>query len=62
MRFKEKYSRTDAQKNLEHLRYTIKKYQMVGIEPPVSIFMELKMARLLVALESTDCFQIDVKD
>ncbi len=62
MRFKEKDSLTDAQKNVEHLRYTIKKYQIVGIEPPVNIFMELKMARLLVTLESTDCFRIDVKD
>jgi hypothetical protein len=62
MRFKEKYSLTDAQKNVENLRYTIKKYQIVGIEPPVSIVMELKMARLLVALESTDCFRIDVKE
>ena len=62
MRFKEKYSLTDAQKSVEHLHYTIMKYQIVGIEPPVSIFMELKMARLLVTLESTDCFRIDVKD
>jgi hypothetical protein len=62
MRFKEKYSLTNAQKNVENLRYTIKKYQIVGIEPPVNIFIELRLARLLVTLESTDCFRIDSKD
>ena len=59
---KYKKSLTDAQKNVEHLRYTIKKYQIVGIRPPENIFMELRMARLLVTLEAIDCFKINIKN
>jgi hypothetical protein len=59
---KYKKSLIDAQKNVEHLRYTIKKYQIVGIKPPKNIFMELRMARLLVTLEAIDCFKINIKN
>jgi len=48
---KEKKPLTVNQKNVKHLRYTIKKYQLVGINPPVSIFVELKMAKFLAGLE-----------
>ena len=58
MKSKKKKSLTINQKNVKHLRYTIKKYQILGIKPPVSIFVELKMAKFLEKLE----WQAKVKD
>jgi hypothetical protein len=51
-------SLTVNQKNVKHVRYTIKKYQLIGIKPPVSIYVELKMAKFLARLE----WQAKVKD
>ena len=47
----EKKSLTVNQENVKYLRYTIKKYQLIGIKPPVSIYVELKMAKFLAGLE-----------
>ena len=47
---KKKKSLRVNQKNLKYLRYTIKRYQLIGIKPPVSIFVELKMAKFLAKL------------
>jgi hypothetical protein len=55
---KKKKFLTVNQKNVKHLCYTIKKYQLIGINPPVSIFVELKMAKFLAKLE----WQAKVKD
>ena len=51
---KEEKSPTDAQQNVDNLRNELAKHQLAGIEPPVSLLVELKMAELLVKLESTD--------
>ena len=48
---KKQKSLTVNQKNVKYLCYTIKKYQLIGIKPPVSIFVELKMAKFLAGLE-----------
>jgi hypothetical protein len=48
---KKKKSLTVNQKNVKHVCYTIRKYQLIGIKPPVSIFVELKMAKFLARLE-----------
>jgi len=47
----EKKTLTVNQKNVKYLRYTIRKYQLIGIKPTVSIFVELKMAKFLAGLE-----------
>ena len=61
MTSKEKKPLTDAQKNVAYLYYTIKRYRIMGTTPPVSIFLELKMANLLSKLESIDTMSIKHK-
>jgi hypothetical protein len=56
----EKQSHTDIEKNVEHLRYRLVRYQIVGIAPPVNLLIELKMAELLLKLESTDTIRVNV--
>ena len=58
---KEKKSLTDPQKNVINLHYKLAQYQIVGIEPPASLLVELKMAELLVKLESIDTIRVNVK-
>lgn len=57
-----KKSLADAQKSVDHLRFTLKKYRIVGVTPPVSIYIELKMAKLLATLESVNCLRVYTKD
>jgi hypothetical protein len=54
----EKKSLTDAQKNVMNLRYRLKQYQIDGNTPPGSLLVELKMAELLVKLESIDTMPV----
>ena len=58
---KEKKSLTDPQKNVTNLRYKLAQYQIVGSEPPASLLVELKMAELLVKLESIETIRVNVK-
>jgi hypothetical protein len=58
---KEKKSLTDPQKNVTNLRSKLAQYQIAGIEPPASFLAELKMAELLVKLESIDTIRVNVK-
>ena len=51
---KEEKSLTDTQQNVENLRNELAKHQLAGTEPRASLLVELKMAELLVKLESTD--------
>ena len=51
---KEKKFLTDAQQNVENLRNELAQHQFAGTKPPASLSVELKMAELLVKLESTD--------
>lgn len=51
---KEEKPLTEAQQNVENLRNELARHQLSGTEPPVSLLFELKMAELLVNLESTD--------
>jgi hypothetical protein len=57
---KEKKSLTDPQKNVTNLRYKLAQYLIVGSEPPASLLVELKMAELLVKLESIDTIRVKV--
>jgi hypothetical protein len=59
---KEKKSLTDPQKNVENLRCKLTKYQNDGTEPPASLLVELKMAELLVKLESINTIRVSIKD
>jgi hypothetical protein len=54
---KEKKSLTDPQKNVINLLYKL----AAGSEPPASLLVELKMAELLVKLESIDTIRVNVK-
>ena len=56
----EKQSLTEIEKNIEHLRYRLVRHQIVGIAPPVNLLIELKMAELLLKLESTDTIRVNV--
>jgi len=58
---KEKKFLTDSQKNVINLRYKLAQYLIVGSEPPASLLVELKMAELLVKLESIDTIRVNVK-
>ena len=58
---KEKKSFNDPVKNLTNLRYTLTKYQIVGIAPPESVLIELKMAELLARVESVDTIKVKPK-
>ena len=58
---KEKKSFTDPQKNVANLLSKLAQYQIVGSEPPASLLVELKMAELLVKLESIDTIRVNVK-
>lgn len=58
---KENISLADVQKNVAYLRYTIKRYKIIGTTPPVSIFLELRMAKLLLKLESIDTMSVKHK-
>ena len=58
---KEKKSFNDPVKNLTNLNYTLTKYQIVGIEPPESLLIELKMAELLAKVESVDTIKVKPK-
>ena len=51
---KEEKLLTDAKQNVENLRNELAKHQLAGTEPPTSLLVELKMAELIVKLESTD--------
>jgi hypothetical protein len=57
----EKQSRAELEKNVEHLRYRLTRYQIVGEFPPAKLLVELKMAELLLQLESTDTIRVNIK-
>jgi hypothetical protein len=57
----EKQSLTEIEKNVEHLRYRLAQYQIVGIAPPVNLLIELKMAELLLKLDSVDTIRVSIK-
>lgn len=57
----EKKSLTDKQKNVKNLRYRLTKYKIAGITPPESLLIELKMAELLVKVESMDTIRVNAK-
>ena len=57
-----KKSLSDTQKNVDHLRFTLRKYRIFGVTPPVSIYIELKMAKLLAKLEYVNCLGVYTKD
>ena len=59
--FAEKKSRTEIEKNVEHLRYRLARYKIVGIAPPVTLLIELKMAEHLLKLESIDTIRVNIK-
>jgi hypothetical protein len=56
----EKKTRTEIEKNVEHLRYRLARYQIVGIAPPVNLLIELKMAELLLKLETVDTKRVNI--
>ena len=57
----DKKSHIEIEKNVEHLRYRLTRYQIVGIAPPVNLLIELKMAERLLQLESMDTIRVDIK-
>ena len=59
--FEEKQSRTEIEKNVEHLRYRLARYKIVGEFPPVNLLIELKMAERLLQLESKDTIRVNIK-
>ena len=60
MSSKNKYF-TDAQKNAMKLRDELAQHQLAGTEPPVSLTVELKMAELLLKLESIETISVKYK-
>ena len=56
----EKQSYNEIEKNVEHLRYRLVRYQIVGIALPVNLLIGLKMAKLPLKLESTDTIRVNV--
>ena len=59
---KEKKSLDIMKKNVEHLRYRLAKYQIVGIAPPVNLLIELKMAESILKVELMDTMGVSVKN
>ena len=57
---KEKKSLTDAQKNVMNLRYRLTQHHIDGITPPASLLIEIKMAELIVKVESMDTMRVNV--
>jgi hypothetical protein len=57
----EKKLHIEIEKNVEHLRYRLTRYQIVSIAPPVNLLIELKMAERLLQLESIDTIRVDIK-
>ena len=57
----EKKSLKDMKKNVEHLRYRLVRYQIARVAPPANLLIELKMAELLVKVESMDLMRVNVK-
>ena len=51
----------ETKKNVIKLRSKLAHHESAGTEPPVSIFNELKMAELLLKLESTDSISLKYK-
>lgn len=49
-------------KNVEHLRYRLAKYQIVGIAPPVNLLIELKMAENILKVELMDTMGVSLKN
>jgi hypothetical protein len=59
---KEKKSLDIMKKNVEHLRYRLAKYQIVGIAPPVNLLIELKMAESILKVELMDTMRVNIKN
>jgi hypothetical protein len=57
----EKQSRTELERNVEHLRYRLSRYQIVGEYPPVNLLIELKMAERLLQLESIETIRVNLR-
>ena len=51
---------SEIKKNVEYLRYKLKRYQSHGVEPPVNLLIELKMAERILKLESIDTICVKV--
>ncbi len=58
---KKKQTLNNMQKHVMHLRYRLTHYQFDGITPPASLLNELKMAELIVKVESMDTMRVTVK-
>jgi hypothetical protein len=61
-KFKKKKSLDSMKKNVEHLRYRLAKYQIVGIAPPVNLLIELKMAESILKIELMDTMGVSIKN
>jgi hypothetical protein len=61
MSAKEKKSLTDPLINVTNLRDKLTKYDTLGITPPASLLIELKMAELLLKVESIDTIRVNSK-
>ena len=61
-KFKEKKSLDSMKKNVEHLRYRLAKYQIVGIAPPVNLLIELRMAESILKVELMETMRVSVKN
>jgi hypothetical protein len=61
MQPEEKESLTDAQQNVENLRNELAQHEFAGTKPRASLIVELKMAELLLKLESIDTMSVKHK-
>jgi hypothetical protein len=57
----EQKSLTNAKQNVVTLRNKLLQHQLTRIEPPASLLVELKMAELLLKLQSTDTMSVKYK-
>ena len=57
----EKKSLTEAQQNVANLRNKLLQHQLTRTEPPATLLFELKMAELLLKLDSTDTMSVKYK-
>jgi hypothetical protein len=62
LKFKRKNLSTLWKKNVEHLRYRLAKYQIVGMAPPVNLLIELKMAESILKVELMDTMRVNIKN
>jgi hypothetical protein len=61
METEEKNPLTEAQQDVVNLRNKLLQCQLTRTDPPATLLFELKMAELLVKLESTDSISVMYK-